>query len=319
MLVESSGFLLITPKRRILLTDSRYDLAARQEAPLFETVIYQGSLVKTLAETVDLTEGLWFEPRFLTVEKLAELRSVLKIQIQPLPFDPSVLRRVKAPAELALIQKALVITETAVGRLWRALRAGWTEGRAAWFLDQAFRELGAEGSAFETIVASGPQAALPHATPGAKVIQKGEMVVIDCGARYQGYAADITRTRCLGRPTAWQRQIYRVVREAQTRALAALGPDKTGAEVDQVARDWISQAGFGDFFGHGLGHGVGLAVHEGPNLSRLNQEKLPVGAVVTVEPGIYLPGRGGVRLEQMAVVTKGGCQVLNQDVNFYEF
>ncbi|MDR1395455.1 MAG: M24 family metallopeptidase, partial [Deltaproteobacteria bacterium] len=187
------------------------------------------------------------------------------------------------------------------------------------FIDRTFRELGASGSAFETIAASGPQAALPHAEPGGRVISSGEMTVIDCGARFEGYCADITRTLALGRLEPWQEEIYRIVRGAQLAALAVLAPGRTGREADAAARNYIAAAGYGKFFGHGLGHGVGLAVHEAPSLSPYNEEPLPEGAVVTVEPGIYLPGRGGVRLEQMVLLTGDGCRVLNHDENFYDF
>jgi Xaa-Pro aminopeptidase len=145
------------------------------------------------------------------------------------------------------------------------------------------------------------------------------MVVIDCGARYKGYCSDITRTWAGGRLAPWQKEIYRVVRRAQIAAIKAMSPGKTGAEVDRAAREVIAAAGYGDYFGHGLGHGVGLAVHEAPRLSPRATGPLPEGAVVTVEPGIYLPGRGGVRLEQLVHVTGDGAKVLNRDASFYDF
>jgi Xaa-Pro aminopeptidase len=263
--------------------------------------------------------GLWYEPAYLSVAELHKLQKALpETEFKPLPFDSQRLRLVKSAQEVDLIQKALFITEQAMGRIFDQLVPGWTEGQAALFLDTAFRELGGSGSAFETIVASGPQAALPHAEPEGKVIKKGELVVIDCGARYEGYASDITRTLAVGEMRGWQKQIYKIVRQAQLLALDILGPDKTGAMVDEAARKHICQAGYGDYFGHSLGHGVGLAIHEPPSLSRANNDLLPVGAVVTVEPGIYLPGKGGVRLEQMAVITEKGCRLLNADNHFYD-
>ncbi|MDR1578139.1 MAG: Xaa-Pro peptidase family protein [Deltaproteobacteria bacterium] len=315
---DSAGALLITPDRQYLLTDSRFTEAAKNEAPLFEVVLVKNGLAKTVAKLGSFSEGLGIESEILTVEVYHALRKALSAPLIKLPFSRQ-LRMVKDASELALMKKALAITEEAMGMLWAELKPGWTEAQAARFMDRTFRELGAEGVAFETIVASGPQAALPHARPGSKVIQKGELVVIDCGARYQGYCSDITRMFMVGRPSSWQKKIYRVVREAQLKAVKALGPKKIGAEVHQVAFDHIDQAGFGRNFGHSLGHGVGLAIHETPNLSPNNREPLPVGAVVTVEPGIYLPGQGGVRLEQMAVITKTGCLLLNQDNHFYDF
>ncbi|MDR2386634.1 MAG: aminopeptidase P family protein, partial [Deltaproteobacteria bacterium] len=225
----------------------------------------------------------------------------------------------KNQEELELIVKALEITEKAVGWLFERLEIGWTEAEAAWYLDSTFRELGAQGPAFETIVASGPQAALPHAVPGEKKIQKNELVVIDCGARYKGYAADITRTFFKGEPEKWQMDIYHTVRAAQLKAIAAIKPGVLCQEVDRVARVHIGKSGYGDFFNHSLGHGVGLAVHEKPNLSPNNSTPLVEGAVVTVEPGIYIPGKGGVRLEQLIYVDSEGARLLNKDEHFYDF
>jgi Xaa-Pro aminopeptidase len=319
-LVESVGALFVTLDRQFLLSDSRYVLAAEREAVGFEFVLVKGGgLGAALAELPKAKEGFFFEPNYLTVAGLNGLTAAIKGPLKPLPFDPSSLRAVKSAAELALIKKALRITEKAIGQLWESLEPGWTEARAAFFLDRTFRELGAEGSAFETIVASGPQAALPHASPGEKTIQNGEAVVIDCGARYQGYAADITRTMIVGSPKGWQKKIYRAVREAQLKAIEAIRPGARSCDVDQAARGHIQKAGYGRHFNHGLGHGVGLAVHEAPSLSARNKEPLTPGNVVTVEPGIYLPGRGGVRLEQLVVVTKNGHGLLNGDGHFYDF
>jgi Xaa-Pro aminopeptidase len=306
-------------ERQFLLSDSRYALAAEAEAPGFEFVLVKGALGAALASLPEAKKGAFFEPAYMTVAGLAGLTASLKGPFLPLPFDPGSLRELKSPAEIALIQEALNVTEEALGLLWDALEPGWTEARAAFFLDKAFRELGAEGSAFETIVASGPQAALPHASPGDREIREGETVVVDCGARYRGYAADITRTVILGEAEDWQKKIYQTVREAQLRAIEAIRPGLSGAEIDQVARDRVKKAGCGQYFGHGLGHGVGLAVHEAPSLSSRNKEPLRAGNVVTVEPGIYFPGRGGVRLEQLVAVTENGHALLNGDGHFYDF
>jgi Xaa-Pro aminopeptidase len=320
MLTESSGSLYVTARRQALLTDSRYIEAAREEAPLYEIVDSSLGLAAALGPLVKKGDSVGFESGHLTVAAWTALAKKLPdVVLAPLPFDPSAPREVKSPAEVKLIAKALSITEAAVGRLWERVEPGWTEEQAAYFLDFSFKELGAEGPAFETIVASGPRAALPHAVPGPRKIRQGEMVVVDCGARWRGYASDITRTFCCGEPKPWQRRIYSVVREAQQLALAALGPGRTGAEIDAVARAHIEKAGFGRHFGHGLGHGVGLAVHEAPRLGRSGLTPLKPGAVVTVEPGIYLPGRGGVRLEQLALITESGAKVLNRDHHFFDF
>jgi Xaa-Pro aminopeptidase len=322
MIDESSGALLITPRSLCLLTDSRYAEAARREAPLFETIVYRGGLAAELPGLPALKKvgRLHFEPEFLSQANFSRIAAALpQTQLEPVPFDPAGPRAGKLPGEIRLMTKALAITEAAVGALWDRMEAGLTEHEAAFFIETEFRRLGAEGPAFETIVAAGPNGAMPHAIPGAKKIKKGETVIIDCGAKYQGYCADLTRTLILGPPQKWQREIYAIVREAQILALAALAPGRSAREVDKVARDFIAQRGYGDFFGHSLGHGVGLVIHEAPSLSPRSAWVLEPGQIVTVEPGIYLPGRGGVRLEQMALITEKGARVLNRDAHFYDF
>ncbi|MDR0549619.1 MAG: aminopeptidase P family protein [Deltaproteobacteria bacterium] len=319
MISESSGCLLIGQNKRYLLSDSRYVLAAAAEAPAFEFVLVNSSWGKVLDKILGPKDILWFEPLYLSVASYGDFTQNLKAKIRPLPLDLDDLRIVKSPKEVDLIKKALAITEEAIGLLFDSFVPGWTEAEAAFFLDTNFRALGGEGAAFETIVATGPNAALPHAIPSDRVIEAGEAVVIDCGARYQGYAADCTRTLIYGEPKDWQKEIYRTVREAQTLAIADLSPKVSGAMVDRIARDHIAKAGYGEFFNHSLGHGVGLAVHENPRLAFNDNRALPVGAVVTVEPGIYLPDKGGVRLEQLVLITESGALVLNEDDHFYDF
>jgi Xaa-Pro aminopeptidase len=320
MLTESSGSLFITDKKLYLLTDSRYVLAAAEEAPLFEVIDCQVSLGGAVAKLAGNNPIIGFEAENLTVAREHEFkRSFKRVELVPSPMNVSSLRISKSPQEIADITKALRITEKAIGLLWDELKVGSTESWAAWFLDRHFRDLGGEGPAFETIVAAGPRAALPHASPGSKKITASEMVVIDCGARYNGYASDITRTMTPGKILPWQKEIYRIVREAQLKALEIIGPGVPANVVDKVARNHIFEAGYGDYFGHSLGHGVGLAVHEAPSLNPINKKPLEVGSVVTIEPGIYLPNRGGVRLEQLVLITENGKKVLNSDKHFYDF
>ena len=317
---ESSGVLLITPRSQILLTDSRYTLEAESQAPLFKIMEYRRGLGTELAKILALkkTKQLAIEPEFMSVGTLGRLEEALPhLEFTNLPFDLSRQRASKSPAEIKLIRKALKITEEALGKIWDMLKPGLTEREVAFHLEAEFRHLGAEGPSFETIMASGPNGALPHACPGSKKIKAGETVIIDCGARYKGYCADITRTKIIGRPRKWQKEIYSVVHQAQKMAISAIAPGQVASEVDRVARDYIKSQGFGDYFGHGLGHGVGLAVHESPSLSPRNNQPLVPGEIITVEPGIYLPELGGVRLEQMVLVTEKGHRVLNQDRNFY--
>jgi Xaa-Pro aminopeptidase len=311
---ESSGALLVTARAQYLLTDSRYTEAARAQAPLFRIVTCRRGLARGLADLLKKASApLHLEPEFVSLALRDEIKKARPgLRLVAAPFDPAGPRAQKSPAEIRLVQKALAITEAAVSALWEILEPGLTEREAAFFLESEFRRLGAEGPAFETIVASGPNAALPHAEPGGKKIRSGETVIVDCGAKYKGYCADITRTRITGRPRPWQRAIYAIVKEAQDRALAALAPGRLASEVDRAARGFIAARGYGQYFGHSLGHGVGLFIHEAPRLSPRSREELQPGHIVTVEPGIYLPGRGGVRLEQLALVTDRGAKILNQ-------
>ncbi|MDR2404811.1 MAG: Xaa-Pro peptidase family protein [Deltaproteobacteria bacterium] len=321
MLTESSGYLVITLKGgNFLLTDSRYTVAAKREAPLFEVLTYRRGLADSLKGEGLVTGDLFFEPKWLTIELQLKLIDTLggPERLKPLPFYLGDFRVVKSPDELHLIKRAVEITEKSLGLLWPELEPGVSENWVAYFLENKFRALGAEGPAFPCIVASGRNAALPHAEPSNKKFGQQEMVVIDVGARYKGYASDMTRTFMPYKPQDWQKEIYSIVKEAQLKALEVLGPGKTGAEVDKAARDFITSKGYGEKFNHSLGHGVGLLVHEGPTLSPYNNDVLLPGSLVTVEPGIYLPGKGGVRLEQLALITETGNQVLNKDRHFYK-
>jgi Xaa-Pro aminopeptidase len=319
MLTESSGCLVISLSgRNLLLTDSRYTSAAKREAPLFEVVTCQRGAAQALREQCRLTEPLSYEPHYVTVAELKELGSHLGAEnVLPLPFKLGDFRVVKDPDEIHLVRRAVAITEKSLTLLWAELEPGVSENWCALFLENKFRQLGAEGAAFPSIVASGANGALPHAEPSNKKFGKTEMTVIDIGARYKGYCSDMTRTYMPARPLDWQKEIYRVVRDAQLKAIDFLKPGVTGREVDKRARNHIAAKGWGDCFSHSLGHGVGLLVHEEPRLSPHSEEKLPPGALVTVEPGIYIPGRGGVRLEQLCLITEDGCQVLNKERLFY--
>jgi len=317
---ESSGALLITARGQYLLTDSRYTEAARTQAPLFRIVTYKQGLARGLAVLPEKAKTLHLEPEFVSLALRDEIKKARPgLRLAAAPFETGSPRAQKSPAEIRLVQKALAITEAAVSALWEILEPGLTEREAAFFLENEFRRLGADGPAFETIVASGPNGALPHAEPGRKKIRAGETVIVDCGARFKGYCADITRTKIIGRPRKWQREIYAIVKEAQTLALAALAPGRPTAEVDRAARGFIAARGYGQYFGHSLGHGVGLFIHEAPRLSPRSREELQPGHIVTVEPGIYLPGRGGVRLEQLALITDQGAKILNRNEDFYGF
>jgi Xaa-Pro aminopeptidase len=217
---------------------------------------------------------------------------------------------VKDPSEVELLATACRITCQALADLFSMIRPGLTERQLAAALDARMAELGAERPAFDTIVASGPNGAIPHHAPTDRPIRRGDLITMDFGARYAGYHADMTRTVALGEPAGWQREIYELVAAAQRSGLDAARPDADVGDVDAAARDLIRDAGHGDHFQHGLGHGVGLEVHEAPTIGYGRTGKLASRVPVTVEPGVYLPGRGGVRIEDVLVVGADGTGLL---------
>jgi Xaa-Pro aminopeptidase len=245
----------------------------------------------------------------------------LTVAWQPLEGLVEDLRQKKTEAELAIMRRALILTETVMRQVEGDLAPGLTERQVAWEIEKRLREGGAEGLAFPPIVAAGPNSARPHHHPGDYRLKAGEPIIIDMGARIDGYCADMTRTFIIGPADEQFRKIYSLVRRAQARAEAGLKAGMDSLAGDALAREVIADAGFGEAFGHSLGHGVGLAVHEAPSLSPAEARRcvLPAGCVVTVEPGIYLEGWGGVRLEDMVVLHPEGAEVLNTPGYFYEW
>jgi Xaa-Pro aminopeptidase len=323
---ESSGAVLISDQAFILATDGRYALTARDQAPLAEVHIYDRGLASSLPGLVERAgvRRLGFEAEWISVAGRERLAAALGRTDPDVELVPAVglveeLRRVKDETELSLITEALRLTEAAFQAVVKDLAPGWTERRAAWAVEEAMRRLGADEPAFPSIVAVGPNAAEPHAQPGDRVIETGRPVLFDIGARRVGYRADMSRTIVLGEPDGRFQEIYAVVRRAQQAAIDGIRPGMDGDAADALAREVIAAAGYGDNFGHALGHGVGLATHEAPSLAARQADLLAEGMVFTVEPGIYLPDWGGVRLEQMVVLEESGARVLNQDETFYEF
>ncbi|HDL07431.1 MAG TPA: aminopeptidase P family protein [Desulfobacteraceae bacterium] len=315
---ESAGTLFITDSKLILATDSRFKLQAEKEAPLYEIFCYKDGLFNKLADILNTlkTERLGFETTrmsYYLYRKLTERIESEKLAVELFPVEDMAenLRIIKEEFEIKQLSKALFIAESAFKNFTATLDPGMTEKEAAWAMEKRMRESGADKLSFPTIAASGPNSALPHAVPGERRFKSGEPILFDWGAKLDGYCSDISRTLVIGRPDETFKKVYATVLDAQQKAIDTIQEGVSSKDVDRAARSHIESKGFKDLFTHSLGHGVGLAVHELPRLSPLNERILRQGMVVTVEPGIYIPGWGGVRLENMVVVQKDGARVLN--------
>jgi Xaa-Pro aminopeptidase len=305
---SNAAVLLPAEGTAILATDSRYALAAQRDCPDLE-LITERFLEPRLAKEMEnrTLRTVAFEAHEVTVERYAELAA--KAQgVSLVPFGRKIeeLRTVKDPSELDMLATACRISGQAIADTFARIRPGVTERQVAAALDRRMVELGAARPAFDTIVASGPNGAIPHHAPTDRPIRRGDLITMDFGALYGGYHADMTRTVALGEPAGWQREIYDLVAAAQQAGIEAALPGADVAGVDAAARDMIRDAGHGDHFQHGLGHGVGLEVHEAPTIGYGRTGKLAERVPITVEPGVYLPGRGGVRIEDVLVVGPGG-------------
>jgi len=315
----SNALLLITGETTTLLTDFRYATQVKTEVdPAVEVVIAPASLWS------ELWRILGAGPRIASVafETAHLLHHEAQRFLAPgsegarwrwVPVEDLVegLRQSKDATEVALIRAAIAIAEQALEAILPRVQVGMTELAVAGELERALRVAGSEGFPFETIVASGPRSALPHARASTRAIARGDLLLIDFGAIYQGYCADITRTFVVGAPpTDRQREIYTLVRESNGSASALVRQGMRGRDADALARDYIERAGFGEAFGHSLGHGIGLEVHEAPRLAKTAEAPLPSGAVVTIEPGVYLEGWGGVRIEDDVLLGSEGSLVL---------
>jgi Xaa-Pro aminopeptidase len=323
-----AGALLITARAAALLTDFRYQIWAQQEVKDFDVLIYYLDAAQALAEQLQnlKVQRLGFEAAYLTYQRYQQLTKKvadagLRVTWQPTEDLVEGLRQHKTPEELAVMRRALALTEAVMRQVEGQLTPGLTERQVAWEVEKRLREGGADGLAFPPIVAAGPNSARPHHHPGDYALQPGEPIIIDMGARIDGYCSDMTRTFVIGPPDDHFRKIYTLVRRAQATAEAGLKSGMDSLAGDALAREVIAAAGYGEAFGHSLGHGVGLAVHEAPALSpsEARRVELPEDCVVTVEPGIYLAGWGGVRLEDMVRLTAAGVEVLNAPGYFYEW
>ncbi len=310
----SAGVAIVTPADAYLVLDFRYIEQAAAQAPLCRRVKAGGPLLDAAAGVLRDTaaQRIGVEADTMPVGPFRRLQNALG-PAEVIPIDGlDQLRWQKAPEEIDAIRRAAAIADAAFTAVLPAIRPGKVEREIAAALEYELRRRGSGRVPFDLIVASGPRSALPHGVASDRAIGPGEFVTIDFGATSSGYNSDCTRTVATTPVSDRHRQIYDVVLTAQTAALARLRAGMIGREADAVARSLIADAGFGEAFGHSLGHGVGLAVHEGPTLSPREEASLPAGAVVTVEPGVYLPGWGGVRIEDLVVITEGGCEVLTR-------
>jgi Xaa-Pro aminopeptidase len=316
---ESAGALIITHTDLILATDSRYELQAIRESPQFEIVTYKDGLAKALPPILKRLglKNLGFENVRMSYKQHNEIlkelnKAALDVKLVPTENLVEDLRIIKANPEIDAIKAALAIAESVFSDSLPLIQPGVTEKELAWTMEKRLREAGADSLSFPTIVAAGPNSALPHAIPGSRKIKAGEPVLFDWGVKLKGYCSDISRTVVIGKPDGTFKKVFQTVLDAQRLAIDAVKPGVSSKAVDEVARNYINAKGFKGKFGHGLGHGTGLAIHESPRLSPIKDSPLEPGMVSTIEPGIYLPDWGGVRLENMIVVRDEGAEILNQ-------
>jgi Xaa-Pro aminopeptidase len=311
----SAGWLVITASRAILVTDFRYYEQVGREAPEFELARIEARFVDLLPSLLsDLgVKRLGFESQHVTVDELSTWHQAVEgVEWQALKGTVEAIRAVKDEDEVDALQRSARLTDAAFDHLLGVIRPGMTELQAAWQIESFMRVHGASKVAFDLIVGSGPNGALPHALAGDRVIQEGDPIVIDIGCVLDGYCSDMTRTICLGRPTDKYLHVWDIVLKAQAAAEAGIRAGITGVEADALARTVIEDAGYGPYFGHGLGHGVGLAVHEDPRASKLSPDTLRASMALTVEPGIYLPGEFGVRIEDLVIIREEGVDILSR-------
>lgn len=317
----SAGWLLITSSEAYLAVDFRYVEQAKQESVGFEILHISGDLhawLPGLMAKLDINKlGIEADHvSYSTYQSISQLSKLGKPPFKILPVKNMVesLRMVKDEVELTAIEKACKIADDAIQNIAVHLKAGASEKQVAWTLECLLRQHGSDILPFEVIVASGPNAAMPHAQPSDRLLNEGEPVIIDLGARCGGYCSDITRTFIIGNETERYNSVYNIVLGAQMTALSVIERGMSARSADGLVRGMIENAGYGEFFGHGLGHGVGLETHEAPRIGTLSDDILQEDMVFTVEPGIYLPGWGGVRIEDTVTITEGKLRTLTHAV-----
>jgi len=310
-----SSVIVVTPKEAHFLCDSRYTEQARSQVKDLQVTQITGDQMQRGGELLKKlgTKQVAFDPNGHTVAEHSRLVAAFGGEFVPKESLVSELRILKEKSESDAVRAASQLAEGVLRDVLPELREGVAERDIAGWIEYEYKRRGASGNAFNTIVLFGANSSLPHGEPGERTLKKGDIVLIDMGCRRAGYCSDLTRTFLFSSiPAPWFMQIYALTRRAQQAALDAIRPGVTGREVDAAARDIIAAGGHGDRFGHGLGHGVGIEIHEEPRLNTRSDTVLEAGMVVTVEPGIYLPDQGGVRIEDLVLVTDTGCEVFTQ-------
>lgn len=307
----SAGYVLITETDSYLLTDFRYMTQAPQQAKDFKVVEHAPKVMETVKGLLGSATKLGFEQEHVTFAAYRNYKEALQgVEWVPVSGLVEGLRIFKDENELAIMREAAVLADRTFSHILTKIRPGVTERELDLQMEMFMRENGATSSSFETIVASGERSALPHGVASSRVLQGNEFITFDFGALLNGYCSDVTRTVVLGEASDRHREVYGIVLEAQLNALDKIRPGMTGREADALTRDIISSYGYGDNYGHSTGHGLGMEVHENPRLSKLSDDILKPGMVVTVEPGIYIPGFGGVRIEDDIVITETGIEII---------
>ncbi len=308
----TAGLALVTEKEAVFITDFRYTEQANEQVKEFKVVQAKKNLLDEVVETVQSMgiKTLAFEQDYMTYSTVVSYKEKVDVEFEPISNLIEKLRMVKTSEEVSVLKAAAKIADDAFEHICGFIRAGVTELEVSNELEFFMRQQGATSSSFDIIVASGLRSAFPHGVASDKVIEKGDMITLDFGALYNGYISDITRTVAVGEPSEKMKEIYNIVLTAQELGVEKIGPGMSGIEADAIARDYIKSKGYGEAFGHSTGHGIGLEVHESPGLSFKSETILEPGMAVTVEPGIYLPGIGGVRIEDDILITESGNERL---------
>ena len=308
------AFLLISESKAIIITDSRYTLRAEEESPDYEIYkLKSGDNWIENSTNIAKTKIIGYEGDYVSVNLLNQLQKKAEKINKWKDFSEKITlgRIIKSDEETEILQKTINISDSAFNNVSKKIVTGMTEKDVGWEMEKEMRELGAESPSFDTIVASGINGSKPHHSPTDKLISDNEAITIDMGAKYKGYCSDLTRTIFIGDPDEKFKEIYTTVLKAQLISMETAKPDMTGEEIDKIARDIITSEGYGEYFGHSLGHGVGIEIHENPGVGPNSKNNIKPGMVYTIEPGIYIENWGGIRIEDMVIMTENGNNLLS--------